>query len=156
MSDASVSKEMRPPAVEAVQSAAQCTPYIFLCRVPVDFVRCLEESCMNTITSVRIDNAIVFYCGPPDISGFQQFSFTTYLYLFIIICIYLQSICIYLFHFVNLIKIYDFQRFLIGLGRRNPVMMMPEEPMMMMSGGAGRPSSRSTSPTRPNAVVTFH
>ena len=49
MSDASISKEMRPPAVEAVQSAAQCTPYIFLCRV--DFVHCLEESRigMNTM-----------------------------------------------------------------------------------------------------------
>ena len=37
MSDTSISKEMRPPAVEAVQSTAQCTTYIFLCRV--DFVR---------------------------------------------------------------------------------------------------------------------
>ena len=57
MSDASISKEMRPPAVEAVQSAAQCTPYIFLCRV--DFVRCLEESCMNTITSVREQHCVL-------------------------------------------------------------------------------------------------
>ena len=41
----SISKEMRPPAVEAVQSTAQCTTYIFLCSV--DFVRRLEESCIN-------------------------------------------------------------------------------------------------------------
>ena len=45
MSDASISKEMRPPAIEAVQSTAQCTTYIFLCSV--DFVRRLEDSCIN-------------------------------------------------------------------------------------------------------------
>ena len=44
-SDASISKEMRPPAIEAVPSTAQCTTYIFLCSV--DFVRRLEESCIN-------------------------------------------------------------------------------------------------------------
>ena len=55
-------------------------------------------------------------CGPPDISGFQQFRILpicVYLYSFVSICIYLESICIYLLLLVNLIKVYDFQGFLL-------------------------------------------
>ena len=38
---ASISKEIRPPAIEAVLSTAQCTRYIFLCNV--DFVHRLVK-----------------------------------------------------------------------------------------------------------------